>query len=188
MALLVLGKTPCALTGKMLQKEDYFVCFPHFISGENDPLWWYSDSCMLRDAFDAWKHHDEFLAQWADFEQRNAASNPYWRVVVDIENYLIKWGKIEKRIVVFFLKHGSHLDFRKEQWSPIRSAFYDARPGAGEIICKTADGTAGLKRMEEETEISLAFHSHRDRIRLSPPEWVSFVESLRELDRFLETV
>ena len=204
MAIISAGHTTCALSDKVLQAGDWIVCFPHFIE-KDDPLWIYSDSCMLRDAFDAWKYHDEFLARLADFWRITLANNPYWQAVVDNKDYLIHFGTVVTSIVIRFLKHGFIIAFRAGEWPDVRHAFLSTQQG--EARCETRDGTVRLRKMPEESgvlvlggaglvyapaevQIEIAPRSPGrlipcDRILISSEEWLSLTESLREVDRFL---
>lgn len=204
MAIISSGHTTCALTDKMLQAGDWIVSFPNFID-KDDPLWVYSDSCMLRDAFDTWKYHDEFLARLADFWRTTLANNPYWHAVVDNENYLIHFGMVETSIVIRFLKHGFIIAFHAGEWPSVRQAFLNAQ--LNEARCGTRDGMVRLRKMPEESgvlvlgdaglvyapaEVQIEILPHSpdhlipcDRILISLEEWLSLTESLCEVDRFL---
>jgi hypothetical protein len=60
MAIILEGKTECSICGKVLEKGQEIIGFPHFIGDRNDPLWAYSDSGMHKGCFQNWKHKDEF--------------------------------------------------------------------------------------------------------------------------------
>jgi len=64
MAIIITGKSKCALCGEVLLSEQEIVGTPHFIADRNDPLWRFSDAAMHRACFDAWEHRAEFLAKY----------------------------------------------------------------------------------------------------------------------------
>jgi hypothetical protein len=185
MAIIIPGKTVCTLTGRVLQEEDYFVCFPHFISDEDDPLWRYSDSCMLREAFEDWEHREEFLARWADF--RRSYVSRFTRRLLDSNNYLVNWVVLEKRVVIMFLKHGFTIGFRGRDWSSVREAFFDTHQE--EAIWDNPDGIVRFKKIVSgEVQIEILPHSldgfaPHDRILISLAEWNSLTDSLRGLEK-----
>ena len=182
MAVLIPGKTVCALTGKVLQKEDYIACFPHFINDESDPLWLYSDNCMLREAFEAWEHCGEFLTRWADFRRHYVSR--FTQRLLDSEHYLIKWVAIEKRIVIIFLKRGFTIGFKGKDWPAVSKVFFNAQQR--EAIWDNPDGIVRIKKMVSDVQVEVLPHSPdgfgRDRILVSLAEWRSLIDSLQRLE------
>lgn len=183
MAVLIPGKTVCALTGKLLEKEDYIACFPHFINDASDPLWLYSDNCMLREAFEAWERRDEFLAQWADFEHSYVSR--FVQRLLDSEDYLIEWVAIEKRVVIIFLKRGFTIGFKGKDWPAVSKAFFNAQQK--EAVWDNPDGIVRLNKMVSDVQVEVLPHSPdgfgRDRILVSSTEWRFLIDSLRRLEK-----
>jgi hypothetical protein len=64
MALLLRGKTECALCGEVIGVSDEVFGTPHFIGDSTDPLFRFSDAALHRRCFETWQHHDEFLARY----------------------------------------------------------------------------------------------------------------------------
>src|SRR5215471_19281755 len=64
MAIIITGKSACALCGQTLLAEQEIVDTPRFIADRNDPLWRFSDAAMHRTCFDAWEHRAEFVAKY----------------------------------------------------------------------------------------------------------------------------
>jgi hypothetical protein len=60
MAIVVRGKTGCALCGSIFTASDEVVGFPHFIWDEAHPLWRFSDSAMHRACFADWDQAEQF--------------------------------------------------------------------------------------------------------------------------------
>jgi hypothetical protein len=60
MALRLSG-TRCSICGKTLGTDDDVVLHPHVLRSDH-PLWQFSDSCMHRDCYEQWDHHDYFEA------------------------------------------------------------------------------------------------------------------------------
>jgi hypothetical protein len=54
MAILIRGKTVCALCGQVIKKGEKATLFPHFVVSRDDPLWKFTDRalhtvCVARD-------------------------------------------------------------------------------------------------------------------------------------------
>ena len=64
MALIIYGKTPCALCGTVLVAGDDLVGTMHYIADESDHLSKYSDAGMHRHCFLAWEHRPAFVAKY----------------------------------------------------------------------------------------------------------------------------
>ena len=67
MAIIITGKSACALCGQTLLAEQEIVGTPHFIADRKDPLWRFSDAAMHRTCLDAWEHRAEFVAKYEHF-------------------------------------------------------------------------------------------------------------------------
>jgi hypothetical protein len=64
MAIVITGKSTCALCGETLLPKQEIVGTPHFIADRKDPLWRFSDAAMHRTCFDEWEHRAEFVARY----------------------------------------------------------------------------------------------------------------------------
>ena len=64
MALILRGKSRCAICGAVLKTGDSIVATTAFISDETDPLWRYSDAGMHSECFVRWEHREEFVRRF----------------------------------------------------------------------------------------------------------------------------
>ena len=75
MALIFLGKTPCALCGKVLETGEDLVSTSHFIGDQKDPLYRYSDAAMHRPCFLGWPQRAAFVEKFNAAVARQVAGN-----------------------------------------------------------------------------------------------------------------
>jgi hypothetical protein len=61
MAILIFGRSGCALCGEVLNQDDDIVATSHFIHDETSPLWRFSDSGMHRLCFSSWELKSDFI-------------------------------------------------------------------------------------------------------------------------------
>jgi hypothetical protein len=61
MALIITGKSGCAICGKVLQKGEALVATSPFIGNKDHPLWCYSDAAMLKSCFLTWSERLFFI-------------------------------------------------------------------------------------------------------------------------------
>src|SRR5262245_49615382 len=64
MALIMRGKTQCALCERVLSEGDDIVATSHFIGDPYDRLWRYSDAGMHRACLLAWDDRTAFIARY----------------------------------------------------------------------------------------------------------------------------
>ena len=64
MALLLRGKTKCALCGEAILQGQAVVATQHFIHDQGNPLWRYSDATMHYGCFGGWQHRAQFVEQY----------------------------------------------------------------------------------------------------------------------------
>ncbi len=64
MAIVIRGKTKCAICDSVITDVDKILASSQFISDQNDPLWRFSDSAMHSSCFVGWDHRDEFVAKY----------------------------------------------------------------------------------------------------------------------------
>jgi hypothetical protein len=74
MALLIRGKTECALCRQVIDHADEVVGTTHFIADQADPLWQYSDAAFYKRCFDAWENRDEFLVRCEEVRRKRGYS------------------------------------------------------------------------------------------------------------------
>ena len=70
MALLLRGKTECALCGEVIGATDEVVGTQHFISDPSDTFFRYSDAVLHKTCFEAWEQRAEFLARYEEHIRR----------------------------------------------------------------------------------------------------------------------
>lgn len=63
-AIILRGRTPCAICGSALERDDDIVATSHFISDPADPLWQFSDAGMHRSCFLAWDLRATFVERF----------------------------------------------------------------------------------------------------------------------------
>jgi hypothetical protein len=61
MALILPGKTRCAICDVVLDDDADLVSTSHFIAERGHRLWSFSDAAMHRRCFLAWEHRAEFI-------------------------------------------------------------------------------------------------------------------------------
>lgn len=70
MALILLGKSKCALCETVLQEGDRLVATSHFIGDQSDPLWRYSDGPFHYRCFVRWKSRHDFICKFNDIVRK----------------------------------------------------------------------------------------------------------------------
>ena len=75
MALIILGRSPCPLCGRSLEKTDEIVATSHFIGDPADPLWRFADAGMHRACFVEWPRRSEFIARFNAVAAEYVAGN-----------------------------------------------------------------------------------------------------------------
>lgn len=66
MAIVLRGKTQCALCGHIIQQSDAVRAFPAFIADQTHPLWRFSDAAFHSDCFEHWPERQRFLELLSD--------------------------------------------------------------------------------------------------------------------------
>jgi hypothetical protein len=64
MALIIRGRTCCAICGNVIRESDHVFGTAHFIGDNNSPLWRYSDAAMHRECFQSWELREKFVAEY----------------------------------------------------------------------------------------------------------------------------
>ena len=78
MALITLGRTKCAICGRILDNRDDATGLHHFISNSNDPFWRFSDSAVHISCYNAWPLKEEWEAKYKYETERQAESLRRW--------------------------------------------------------------------------------------------------------------
>ena len=63
MALIITGKSHCAVCGEVIAKDDEIVATSHFL-GPSDPLFRYSDAPFHKRCFLTWQRREEFVTRY----------------------------------------------------------------------------------------------------------------------------
>jgi hypothetical protein len=71
MALVFIGKTPCAICGVILQESDDIFATSGGPIERTDPLWQYQDAAMHRACFRKWALRDSFRQKFNDYYYRH---------------------------------------------------------------------------------------------------------------------
>jgi len=64
MALILRGKTECALCNIVIKDNDEVVATSHFITNKEDPLWRFSDAAMHKMCFLEWDQKELFVEKF----------------------------------------------------------------------------------------------------------------------------
>jgi hypothetical protein len=64
MALILRGKSKCALCDLVISENDQIVATSHFIADAADPLWRFSDSAMHERCFLGWDQRELFIEKF----------------------------------------------------------------------------------------------------------------------------
>lgn len=64
MAIILRGKTECAICSDIIIDDDDIIATSHFIADDQDALWRFSDSLMHRSCFLVWDHRAAFVAKF----------------------------------------------------------------------------------------------------------------------------
>jgi hypothetical protein len=64
MALIIRGKTECALCKVVLNVNDKIMATSHFIADTEDPLWRFSDAAMHQNCFLKWDQKQTFVDKY----------------------------------------------------------------------------------------------------------------------------
>jgi len=64
MALILRGKTSCALCNVVIKDNDEVVATSHFIADTEDPLWRFSDAAMHKKCFVEWDQRGLFVEKF----------------------------------------------------------------------------------------------------------------------------
>ncbi|MCP4527455.1 MAG: hypothetical protein GY833_16300 [Aestuariibacter sp.] len=177
MALVILGETTCAISGKIISGKENFLCFPQFLCDPNDPAIVCQDACVLREEFDKWELGDHVTRRvkefWSlDYRLREARGTS--TVVFESNDYLVVKSKVEEKVRILFLQHVFVIDVPKVTWQKfckvlrsesnlIRFSPYSLKTKL--IFSKRAEGVKICLHTQ---------HIGKDCIQLSPSEWSRF--------------
>jgi hypothetical protein len=102
MALVIFGKSRCAISDKIIKRGDNFICFPPFPSKPTDPLYKCSDGCILRAELESWKYKENVLEASKNFWLQYYASSKVFITIFRDDTYLVLRSIIENKIQIIF--------------------------------------------------------------------------------------
>ena len=83
MALIFIGKTECALCGRVLEADDMIVATSHFIADSQHPLWRFSDAAMHRTCFLNWDQRQSFIDLFNQIVSGTTLDNGTYKLMRD---------------------------------------------------------------------------------------------------------
>lgn len=166
----------CAISGKLIHKEDYVVVIPAFPIHPEDPDSFFSDNIALRDEFEKWPLKDKIIAKAQEVWLKDHRSRKSQKILVDNEYFLVTKNLKEDRISLTFLNHVFGVGTKTIVWtklcqqvttleknefvlSPSEKIFWDTTPSYVVLIREIRNGS-------------------RDRIKIPMAEWLSLKEIL----------
>ncbi len=185
MALVILGKTPCAISGKIITGEDNFLCFPPFPHEPHDPTAVCDDACVLRDEFEKWEFRSDTIKKMKEFWSLDYHSRETFTVVFEDDDYLLVRSKAEHKAQFLFLQHMFLMDIPRTAWRTFCTMLLNDIEVAE--FSPYSNTTLCFRKETHKTEI--CFHSQtgwRDRIKLSQSEWSHFLSILAANEKLFE--
>ncbi|HZS45299.1 MAG TPA: hypothetical protein VFC63_09380 [Blastocatellia bacterium] len=83
MALIITGKTACAICNVAVQANDTVVSTSHFIADCNNHLWRFSDAAMHQACFLTWEHRLAFINLFNETAGKNTFGNGNYHFMQD---------------------------------------------------------------------------------------------------------
>ena len=83
MALILRGKSKCALCDQVINKDDQVVATSHFIGDSLDPLWRFSGSPMHKQCFLEWDQRGLFVEKFNRIVPEIAPGDTYHHMNCD---------------------------------------------------------------------------------------------------------
>jgi hypothetical protein len=183
MAILMEGITRCALTNKVLTKEDVFLCFPAFPCTPHEPIYLCYRACALRSAFNAWEFRNDVLERVKDFWSQNYHRSNAFDMLIEDEDFLVVKGNFEAKIRIFFIRHNFAVDIPVSYWVKFYSQLTD--DWEGEIVIHPYSKTH-IHLQKTRTQVQLCQQIEgffgRDCIELSLHEWLDFRSMVVQLN------
>lgn len=183
MAIVISGKTPCAISGRIITGKSSVLCFPPFSTTPDDPVTICSDACVLRDEFEKWEYRDNVIELTKEFWIQQYHASETFIVVYEDDEYLFAKGKIEAKIRILLLKHAIVIDIPQAIWQNFRGQLLDMQ----DVVNISPYSTIALsfnKRMDK-IEIRIDIQGNGwDCIELSLLEWSHFQSILTASGQF----
>lgn len=87
MAIVILGRSRCAICNEVIERSDEVIATPAFIEDPHHSLWRFSDAGMHQSCFLAWDRRGEFVAEF------NRVFDTHYRGM----RHMLPDGRIEER-------------------------------------------------------------------------------------------
>jgi hypothetical protein len=173
MALVIFGKSRCAISDKIIQRGDNFICFPPFPSKPTDPLYKCSDGCILRAELESWKYKENVLEASKNFWLQYYASSKVFITIFRDDTYLVLRSIIENKIQIIFFRYGLIIDFPvsllSEIYNRIQHDFNELR------FQVYPNNLLTLQKDKKSMCLMIAVdETQQDCIKLSEDEWNRF--------------
>jgi len=172
MPFIIIGRTTCCISGKLLQADDKIVAFPPFACDSNEAEFVCYEGVALREEFETWVLRNSITKRVKEFWVQSYHTTKAFRVITEDDDYLLVRSLAESKLRLFFLQHVFGIDIPRTNWRE---------------FCKQL-GTAEMTTVIPlETGIVLSFAKEVDRVSLclrieealghdcidlSPTEWL----------------
>lgn len=169
----------CAISGKLIHKDDYVVVIPAFPIHPDDPDSFFSDNIALRDEFENWKLKDKIIAKAQKVWLEDYRNSKFHKILVDNEYFFLNKSLIEDRVGLTFLKRVFGISTNKKLWTNLCHNIttldkYEFRLDPGQIL--TWDTVFPLYViLVREIE-----NGSRDRVYIPMTEWTALKEILSQ--------
>jgi hypothetical protein len=177
MALVISGKTICAISGRVITSKNKVVCLPPFPTHPDDPTTTCSDACVLRDEFEGWRFRNDVIELVAKTWLQQYHASEAFEVVYEDDEYLFVIGKAEQKLRILFLKYAFVIDVPLPIWRDFCTSLLSMQDAVTVFLYSTIVLKATKKLDKVEIRIDVK-GSGWDCIELSMSEWSRFEEIL----------
>lgn len=182
MALVLIGKTHCMISNRIIQANDYFVCFPPFSSEPSNPIYKYSDGCAIREYLNNWKHKEQLQEAVKQFWLEYYSHSKVFIMLFQDDEYLIWQSSIEDKVKIYFLQHFFTLELPVSFLSKI---YLQLHQNFDKIHFQTyANSLFLIQKQDNKMMLSIkTINFQQDYIVLQQDEWVRFCFVMEEIYR-----
>lgn len=173
MALVIPGKTPCAISGRIIAGNDRVLCFPPFSTTPDDPAVMCSDACVLTDEFEKWEFRDHVIALVKTFWIQQYHTSESFTVVYRDDEFLFAKGKIEAKIRILFLNYAFVIDIPWTAWRDFRTQLLNMQ----DAVSVSPYSTVALSFIKKTDKVEIRIDTQGggwDCIELSLSKWSRF--------------
>jgi hypothetical protein len=178
MALVIPGRTPCAISGRIITDADKAVCFPPFPCDFDDPVYVCSDACVLRGEFEKWKFRDRVVRAVGEFWVQWYHASKAFTVVFENEHFLFVRGEVEPKMRILFLRHAFVIDTPSAEWQEFCAELLSI---ADMVRLSYSTMTLTFCRIDGKMQVCIDIAgTGGDCIKISSLEWSDFQHILSE--------